>query len=141
MSGISHLGYVRELIWGIGPIDKPRGREFGREGYAPLYSSFEGFYTRNIFRRYKPVVGQVITTVPGARLRILQHSSDDYFWTSRPLENSELDCVNLGSYNYLGYAENSGPCTDSAIGAITKEGLTSSSSRHELGKMQKIFSI
>ena len=44
-------GYLRELIWGIGPIGGTFGREFKRDGYAQLYSSFEGFYTRNIFRR------------------------------------------------------------------------------------------
>ena len=41
MSYISYIflvvtGYLRELIWGIGPIDTPFGREFNREGYAPL---------------------------------------------------------------------------------------------------------
>lgn len=50
MSYISYIflvvtGYLRELIWGIGPIDTPFGREYGREGYPALYSSFEGDQT------------------------------------------------------------------------------------------------
>jgi hypothetical protein len=106
MSYISYIflvvtGYLRELIWGIGPIDTPFGREFGRDGFAPLYSSFEGFYTRNIFRRFKPVVGQPITSVPGSRVVLNNRESDDYYWTSK-LIDSKTNCINLGSYNYLG---------------------------------------
>ena len=75
MSYISYIflvvtGYIREMIWGIGPIDSAFGREFGREGYPQLYSSFEGFYTRNIFRRFKPVVGNPICNVPGSKVTI-----------------------------------------------------------------------
>ena len=66
-------------------IDTPFGREFHREGYSPLYSSFEGFYTRNIFRRYKPVVGQPITTCPGATVALRDRVSEDYYWTSKML--------------------------------------------------------
>ncbi len=129
-------GYLRELIWGIGPINTPFGREFNRDGYAPLYSSFEGFYTRNIFRRYKPVVGQPIVSVPGSRVMINNRASDDYYWTSRLLPDSRTECINLGSYNYLGYAENAGPCTDEAIESVHRSGLSSCSSRQELGSMQ-----
>jgi hypothetical protein len=42
------------------------------------------------------------------------------------------NCINLGSYNYLGFAENSGPCTDQAIEACKRFGLSSSSTRHEV---------
>lgn len=140
MSYISYIflvvtGYLRELIWGIGPINTTFGREFKREGYAPLYSSFEGFYTRNIFRRYKPVVGQPITSVPGCRVVLNDRVSDDYYWTSR-LIDSKTDCINLGSYNYLGYSENEGPCTDAALQSVEHHGVSNCSTRHELGTLQ-----
>ncbi len=55
MSYLSYMvlvvtGFLRELIWGKGPIVTQFGREYNREGYAPLFG-FEGFYNRNIFRR------------------------------------------------------------------------------------------
>ena len=47
------VGYVREFIWGSGPLGKAQKivENEGRKGYAPLYTSFESFYTRNIYRR------------------------------------------------------------------------------------------
>lgn len=41
--------------------------------------------------------------------------------------------LNLGSYNYLGFAENAGPCADASTEAVKKYGVTCSSSRAELG--------
>ena len=41
--------------------------------------------------------------------------------------------LNLGSYNYLGFAENAGPCAEASIEAVKKYGVTSSSPRAELG--------
>ena len=61
--------------------------------------------------------------------------------------SSNLDCLcirhtgqtikalNLGSYNYLGFAESSGPCTDDSEQAIRDYGLTACSTRHEYGTL------
>lgn len=127
-------GYLRELIWGIGPINSQYGREYNRDGYPPLYSSFEGFYTRNIFRRFKPVVGQPICSTPGAHTSIRNRKSDDHFWTSK-LQEGSYKLLNFGSYNYLGYAEDKGPCTDAAIHALETGGVAPSSSRQEMGNL------
>ena len=104
-------------------------------GYAPLYSSFESFYIRSIYRRYNDISNQPIATVPGAKITILGRESDDDFWTHKIVPSNRLECINLGSYNYLGFAENSGPCTDQAIDMVMDSGLTSSSPRHEYGTM------
>ena len=42
----------------------------------------------------------------------------------------------MGSYNYLGYSENEGPCTDAAIQSATEYGLTLCSSRREAGTLE-----
>lgn len=43
----------------------------------------------------------------------------------------------MGSYNYLGFAENTGPCTDAAAKSIKKYGVGIGSSRQEIGKRRK----
>jgi len=48
------------------------------------------------------------------------------------VEGETKNYINLGSYNYLGFAENSGPCTESAIVSCKKFGLASCSTRHEV---------
>lgn len=41
----------------------------------------------------------------------------------------------MGSYNYLGFAENNGKCADEAEVATKKYGVGVCSSRHEIGKV------
>lgn len=44
------------------------------------------------------------------------------------------DVINMGSYNYLGFAENTGRCADSATGSTHKYGVGVGSTRSEMGK-------
>ena len=48
--------------------------------------------------------------------------------------NTKTRCLNLGSYNYLGFAEEKGPCADAAIESIHEYGAGTNSSRVDLGK-------
>ena len=41
--------------------------------------------------------------------------------------------LNLGSYNYLGFAESGGPCVEDVVQRIKDDGVSSSSSRKDLG--------
>ncbi|QQP35278.1 Serine palmitoyltransferase 2like [Caligus rogercresseyi] len=107
--------------------------ESRREGYSPLYASFESFYTRNVFRRLKDSFSHPIASAPGATVKIIGRSSDDYFWSFKMLRSQVKTCINLGSYNYLGFAENSGPCTSASIEELRERGLSSSSPRTEFG--------
>ena len=42
--------------------------------------------------------------------------------------------LNFGSYNYLGFSENNGPCSEAASDVTHKYGIMSYGSRQELGK-------
>ena len=50
------------------------------------------------------------------------------------MTGSSTRCLNLGSYNYLGFAETSGPCADAAIESVYKYGVGNCSPRRELGE-------
>ena len=52
-----------------------------------------------------------------------------------------LQSINLGSYNYLGFAENSGPCSEQAIKSIENYGVTTCSTRHELGNQKYMHTL
>ena len=56
----------------------------------------------------------------------------DYF-VSR-FDGSTTKALNLGSYNYLGFAENEGACADSAKQSVLDNGISCCSTRHECGK-------
>lgn len=49
------------------------------------------------------------------------------------------DVINMGSYNYLGFAENRGSCADAAADVTLKHGVGVSSTRQEMGVC--LFSI
>ena len=60
--------------------------------------------------------------------------SDDDFWSFKVCEKSAgKECINLGSYNYLGFAESDGECTNKALEAVRQHGLAYCSPRQELG--------
>lgn len=44
------------------------------------------------------------------------------------------DVINLGSYNYLGFAENTGPCTDAVAKVTLEYGAGVASTRQEIGR-------
>jgi len=69
----------------------------------------------------------------------IHRESHDNLWTFRRIENQKKECINLASYNYLGFAESSGPPTESAIEAVRQKGLAYCSPTGEMGatKMHK----
>ena len=111
-------------------------RERNRVGYAPLFSKFENFYVRNVFRRLRRMFFRPIVSVPGAKVDIMEIKSEDHNWSFAVQKDQVSEFINFGSYNYLGFAENMGPVTESAIDSATREGLTNCSPRQELGSLQ-----
>ena len=57
------------------------------------------------------------------------------------MTGTSKDCINLGSYNYLGFAQNSGPCADAAIESVYKYGPGASSTRRELGEHTSVHIV
>lgn len=50
------------------------------------------------------------------------------------------ECINLGSYNYLGFAEATGKCAEDSIESLNKYGIATCSSRLEYGEnSSKLF--
>ncbi len=44
-----------------------------------------------------------------------------------------MEVINLSSYNYLGFAQSEGPCTDAVVEAINKYGIAAPGLRSEAG--------
>ncbi|XP_028395869.1 LOW QUALITY PROTEIN: serine palmitoyltransferase 2-like [Dendronephthya gigantea] len=128
------FGYLRDFMRYYG-LEKSRAfKEIGNKGFVPLYASFESFYTRNLYRRIRDCWNRPICSSPGAEIDIMERSSTDNNWSFRHTGKT-IKALNLGSYNYLGFAENSGPCTDDSEQAIRDYGLAACSTRHEYGTL------
>lgn len=98
----------------------------------PLYSEYECFYTRNLYTRIRDCFNRPICSVPGAIIKIIERVSDDCNWTFKR-SGRLIEALNLGSYNYLGFAENSGRCAKESIEAIREYSVANCSPRQEFG--------
>jgi serine palmitoyltransferase len=122
------MGYINQLFF------MPKvATETNREGYVPLYDAFESFYLRYVYRRVRDCWNRPICSVPGGTLELKDRVTHDYGW-SFEFTGTKTKCINLGSYNYLGFAQNKGSCAEESSKAIEKFGVATCSPRRELGK-------
>ena len=103
-----------------------------RDGYAALNSDFDNFYVRRLKMRINDCFNRPTTGVPGRNITLLDRKSDDgnYHFS---MTGTTTDTLNLSSYNYLGFAQSEGPCADQVEETVRKYGLSTASSRAEVG--------
>jgi len=128
--------------------------------YAPLLKSWENFYTRRLYHRIQDCFNRPIASNPGAQIKVLERVSSDGNKTMDilgPLQNLESDnlrdsyaqcshyvkvsgdrvaraCLNLGSYNYLGFADDwHKTCGKGVMGSLNQMPVSTASSRREFG--------
>ncbi|XP_075680521.1 serine palmitoyltransferase 2-like isoform X3 [Dermatophagoides pteronyssinus] len=131
------FGYIRDFMRKTGLEKNLSAVERDREGYTSLYKSFESFYTRNIYRRIRDAWNRPIASVPGAEIDVVDRYSSDENWTFE-YPGTKSRVINMGSYNYLGYAENSGPIHEKVIKTIYDNGVGICSTRNELGHNEHV---
>nr|AOO86839.1 serine palmitoyltransferase [Laodelphax striatellus] len=121
------LGYLNQFFFTSKAVEEEH-----RDGYVPLYDKFEHFYSRYVYRRVRDCWNRPICSVPGAEVCLKDRVTHDYGWTFE-FTGTKTNCLNLGSYNYLGFAETTGLCAKNAAESVRKYGLASCSPRNELG--------
>ena len=138
---LTYLSYC--LLWAVGQIRDAIGMRLFKkqyehlcvsDGYAPLTSGMASFYSRRLFFRIRDCWNRPVTGVPGAKITVLERTSNDYNQTFQ-MTGRKLHVDNLSSYNYLGFAEAEGPCADSVIECLESEQVGLDSSRAEHGTL------
>ncbi|KAK7904629.1 hypothetical protein WMY93_017236 [Mugilogobius chulae] len=132
------FGHLRNFLraWKIEKCNITAEREEQKD-FVPLYQEFENFYTWNVYTRVRDILNRPICSVPGATMDLLERTSHDYNWTFEYTGRIVRDVINLGSYNYLGFAENTGPCADAAAEITKKYGVGVASTRQEMGNLDR----
>eukprot|EP01089_Gocevia_fonbrunei_P002723 TRINITY_DN1262_c0_g1_i1.p1 TRINITY_DN1262_c0_g1~~TRINITY_DN1262_c0_g1_i1.p1 ORF type:complete len:502 (-),score=105.66 TRINITY_DN1262_c0_g1_i1:15-1520(-) len=135
------FGYIREyseligeLLFSSASFEKPA------PGFAPLLRRKEYFYTRRLFARIRDCWDRPICSAPGPAIDVVKRAGMDKGTnmmneTLAATNESRKDCLNLGSYNYLGFAENNTHVTADVIAAIQKYGIASASPKAESGSL------
>ncbi|KAL6945414.1 serine palmitoyltransferase component [Hanseniaspora vineae] len=125
------LGHVHDFIEHIVDPDKFRGIT-EQNGLAPWFSRKDSFFMRRMKQKIDDCFARPTSGVPGRFIRVIErvsHNMNEYFTYPG---NSKL-CLNLSSYNYLGFAQSEGICTDYALKSVDDWGIGSPGPRNLTG--------
>lgn len=127
--------------------------------YAPLLKSFENFYTKRLYHRIQDCFNRPLASSPGAKVNVLERISHNGNKTMQVLgelcnlscedamvytegkhyatvsgDRVTRKCLNLGSYNYLGFADDwKITCQKGVLGSLEDLPVGMGSSRMEGG--------
>ncbi|SCU78346.1 LADA_0A05204g1_1 [Lachancea dasiensis] len=136
---ITYLNYLILLILGhihdfLGlTFQKDRHQDImEKDGLAPWFSKFESFYVRRLKLRIDDCFSRPTAGVPGRFISCIDRIAHNLnsFYT---YPGTSTMCLNLSSYNYLGFAQSEGLCTSSALDSIDKYGVCAGGPRTQLG--------
>lgn len=106
------------------------------DGYAPIVSDFDDFYTRRAYGRIHENFNVPIASAAAATIKVVERERivGKTGYTLQLRNTGRLiDCLNLGSYNYLGFGDADSPTRDSVLQSLETYGVSSCSNRAELG--------
>lgn len=131
---ISHLRNLLDRVRAFLGLTKEEDAFTSKGGNAPLLKRKDYFYTRYMFGRLRDCWDRPICSRPGANFDLMGRDysfsvSGNYF----EYTGHKIPSLNLGSYNYLGFAENAGQCIEHTIDAVKKYGVGTTATRHEAG--------
>ncbi|PYI35369.1 serine palmitoyl transferase subunit [Aspergillus indologenus CBS 114.80] len=101
-------------------------------GYAPWFTARESVYTRRMKVRLADCLDRPTTGVPGRYITLLDRVTRDNN-KSFQLTGARTQTLNLGSYNYLGFAQSRGPCADRVEETIRAYGISAGGARADVG--------
>ncbi|OWK56400.1 Serine palmitoyltransferase 3 [Lonchura striata] len=129
------FGYLRDFMraWGLEKRNIATEREQQKD-FVPLYQDFENFYTRNLYLRIRDNWNRPICSVPGPQFDLMERVTDDYNWTFRFTGRTIKNVINMGSYNYLGFAETDVNALKTVTIELEKYGTGICSTRQEMGE-------
>jgi serine palmitoyltransferase len=145
------FGHLRDFFRGLFGTNKPpkvrcaslvdvarglNGLIQNWQGLAPLCRDFEDFYTRRLYHRIQDCWNRPISSAPDAWIDVEERDSNDrnktLFRTGKTRH-----CLNVGSYNYLGFAAADEYCTERVITAVGKYGPCAAGPRMEAATTDK----
>jgi len=156
------IGHLKDFFTLIFRLDQQtiRFASEDRQFYAPLLKSWEHFFTRRLYTRVQDTFNRPIASNPGAQIVVMERVSNDQQYSMKllkSLDDLENDrqreiylngrhyveteegyparsCLNLGSYNYLGFADDwQETCATEVKASLKDFPVSCSSNRCEYG--------
>ena len=127
------IGHIRDFLGQITGKTRYQLTNKDKPGYAVLLKSWESFFTRRLYHRIQDLWNRPISSAPGAYIDVMERASRDDQFTMYTTGNSKR-CLNLGSYNYLGFADDwRETCRKDVIAAVEEWPVSMCSSRMDFG--------
>ncbi|XP_077351234.1 serine palmitoyltransferase 3 [Festucalex cinctus] len=133
---VTLFGYFRDFLRAVGLEKRNLAQEREEQkDFVPLYQDFENFYTRNLYMRVRDNWNRPLCSLPGPVFDLMERVSDDYNWTFRLTGRTIHNVINMGSYNYLGFAENNADYLETVADKARQYGVGVCSTRQETGTL------
>ncbi|XP_057703625.1 serine palmitoyltransferase 3 isoform X1 [Corythoichthys intestinalis] len=133
---VTLFGYFRDFLRAVGLEKRNLAQEREEQkDFVPLYQDFENFYTRNLYMRVRDNWNRPLCSLPGPVIDLMERVSDDYNWTFRLTGRTIHNVINMGSYNYLGFAENNADHLETVADKMRQYGVGVCSTRQETGTL------
>eukprot|EP00744_Colponema_vietnamica_P012891 GILI01018084.1.p1 GENE.GILI01018084.1~~GILI01018084.1.p1 ORF type:complete len:631 (-),score=147.62 GILI01018084.1:248-2140(-) len=129
------FGYMRETFRKLFP--KFTNTEVG---YARLVRDFDDFYQRRFYTRIRDCWNRPINSRPSRIIGLMERQSADYNKTFT-FTGRTIPCVNMGSYNYLGFADEIPYIRDQVIESIDRFGVGSCAAAEEFGRSVPLYQL
>ncbi|CEG48930.1 serine palmitoyltransferase [Plasmopara halstedii] len=127
------FGHLRDIAARISGISRYHSDKT-RSGLAKLLIAWESFYTRRLYHRVQDVFNRPVASAPGAHIDLIKRESIDENKTFVHLNEPPQHCLNFGSYNYLGFADDwMHTCSREVFAAIDQFALASTVPPMEFG--------
>lgn len=111
------IGRLRDLLASLLCISVTKVKT--KPGYQPLTQGYDGFYRRRLYQRIHTCWNRPISTCADSTIDVMKRDKDGVI---QPGEKQT--CINLGSYNYLGFGTAGGPAEDDVLKALHKYGVS-----------------
>jgi serine palmitoyltransferase len=135
------FGYLEELVDKIKIIFGRKPNPFStKPGYAPLFKELEYFWLTRIYQKLRDLFERPICGLPGAKCKILNRATNDgnatFYFTG-----GHTECLNFGSYNYLGFAQNEGPVVKEVRDSMSRYSYAVACPRMEAGRFDIVDTL
>eukprot|EP00457_Paulinella_chromatophora_P003629 gb/GEZN01003637.1/.p1 GENE.gb/GEZN01003637.1/~~gb/GEZN01003637.1/.p1 ORF type:complete len:509 (-),score=84.28 gb/GEZN01003637.1/:507-2033(-) len=149
---LTYFGFMLLIVWGrirdffrIHALGLD-GRELAKPGYAPIVYDFNDFYTRRLYKRMNDCWNRPICSAAGTWIEVMERKRKKvniFKTTCGPLElnGQSKKCLNLGSYNYLGFGDPNSSTQPWVFAAVDRYGSAACSTRNNIGTTRPLHEL
>ena len=119
------FGYVRDFVERLSRKRDP--------DYAPLVRDWDDFFTRRLYYRVRDCWNRPVNTRAGRVIGVMERVSKDFNYTFE-FTGRTIPCINLASYNYLGFSEDVPAVTEQVLANLDQFGVAACASPAECGR-------